>query len=267
MPYYHHFLQDIVDEKKREIESLYTDFGIEYFKSLSPSCDKRGFYDAITQPGLSLIAEAKKASPSKGIINPEFDVSHLSQVFETSGASCMSVLTEKKYFLGHPEYISKAKSASLLPILRKDFILDPIQIYESFSMGADAILLIVSLLTPEQCQSFLSLAHSLGLDVLVEVHTQEEMDAALALSGLLLLGINNRNLSTFDVDSTLASRLFEANRSKISAECCFVAESGYTSIEDLSALENQGVDAVLIGEGIITNSELLNAYKNMRNYS
>lgn len=267
MPHYHHFLQDIVDEKKREVESLYTDFGIEYFKSLLPSCDKRGFYDAITQPGLSLIAEAKKASPSKGIINSEFDVSRLSQVFETSGASCMSVLTEKKYFLGHPEYISKAKSASLLPILRKDFIVDPIQIYESFSMGADAILLIVSLLTAEQCQSFLSLAHSLGLDVLVEVHTQEEMDVALALSGLLLLGINNRNLSSFDVDSTRAACLFEANRSKISAECCLVAESGYTSIEDLSALENQGVDAVLIGEGIITNSELLNAYKNMRNYS
>jgi len=242
------FLDRIVTRKRDEIHLLYQEKGISFFQDLlaKPQAEPR-FRTALSRPGLSLIAEIKKASPSKGIIRPDFHPVNLAKEFEKIGAKALSILTETHYFQGSPSYIADVKAISSLPILRKDFILDPIQVYETKSLGADAILLIKALLSDDKCQALLDLANELKLDALVEVHTKEELEEVLKLSGKKIIGINNRNLKTFEVDIETASRL----KKMCGPAEIVVAESGYSSRKQLEKLEGEGFSAVLIGEGLV----------------
>jgi len=244
------FLDRIVTQKRDQIHLLYQEKGISFYQDqLTQPVAEPQFRTAISQPGLSLIAEIKKASPSKGVIRKDFHPVQLAKEFEQTGAAALSVLTETHYFQGSPKYIPMIKAVCTLPILRKDFIIDPIQVYETKSLGADAILLIKALLSDDKCQSLLELANDLKLDALVEVHTKEELEKVLRLSGQKMIGINNRDLKTFEVDIETASRLKEMIR----GEEIVVAESGYRSQDQLRKLEGEGFSAVLIGEGLVEN--------------
>ncbi len=237
------FLQKILESKKREIEGLYG--------------EKFRFSSALRRSGLSLIAEVKKASPSKGIIRKEFDPVEIAKSFTTAAA--LSVLTEKEFFLGAPEYIRQIKKEAKQPVLRKDFILDPIQVYESRLIGADAILLIKKILTKSQCQELLNLANQLGLDVLLELHDAEELEDIRGMRNIKIIGVNNRNLETFHTDIQLVHTL-QPNIRKYFPEALLVAESGFSKREELKRLEEAGIDAVLIGEGLATHPALLSYF-------
>ena len=211
-----------------------------------PSYD---FMAAIKKPGLSVIAELKKASPSKGVIRENFDPPSLAKSFADNDASCLSVLTDRLYFLGDPAYVIQAKEAAQLPVLRKDFIIDPIQIAEAKAIGADAILLIMACLEPVFAQTLLTYAKSLDLAVLVEVHNDVELKEALNLDGLDLIGFNNRDLSSFETNLAVAPSLRE-ELIQTHPNILTVAESGYRSQDDLDLLAKLGFDAVLVGEGL-----------------
>ncbi len=193
-----------------------------------------------------LIAEAKKASPSKGLLRPEFDPAGLARAYAAGGAAALSVLTERHFFQGDPAYVRAAKAAAPLPALRKDFLFDPYQVVEARAIGADAVLLIVAILEGELLGELLSLATSLGLAVLVEVHDEPEVERALA-AGARIVGINNRDLRTFRVDLAATGRL----RALIPPECLVVSESGIGSPSDVARLREWGVDAMLVGESLV----------------
>jgi len=222
----------------------------------SPQRNRRRRFIRAFETGFGTIAEVKKASPSRGIIRSDFDPVELAVQFEEAGAAALSVLTDGPYFQGSPEFIPLIRNRVSLPILRKEFIIDPIQIAESAELGADAILLIQAILSPSDCQNLLDIAHHFGLDVLLEVHTDAELDSALSLSNLDMIGINNRDLQTFDVDISLARRLRQ-KIGKIHPELPVVAESGYQHIDDLKTLATEAFSAVLIGEGLATNPHLM----------
>ncbi|MBV1905944.1 MAG: indole-3-glycerol phosphate synthase TrpC [Pseudomonadales bacterium] len=210
----------------------------------------RGFQkhlsDTIVSGKAAIIAEIKKASPSKGIIRADFNPADIAKKYEQGGASCLSVLTDEKYFQGHSRYLKEARQQVQLPAIRKDFIVDSYQIYESRLMGADAILLIVSALNQEQLESFYALALSLSLDVLVEVHDELELESALRLDSPVI-GINNRNLKTFSTDINTTIRL----RSLIPDSLIVVSESGIRNAEDIRNLREHDVHAFLIGESLM----------------
>ena len=248
------FLQPILDAKKKEISALYAN-GVPQIKPLP----RFSFAEALLKPGLSLIAEIKKASPSKGIIRTEFNPIQLAHQFEKNQASALSILTETTAFLGNLTFIADVKESGVqLPILRKDFILDPIQVDESIAAGADAILLIAAILPFETLKSLHQKAQSAGLDVLVEVHTSDELEQCLTLPGLRLIGINNRNLNTFEVTIQTASQL----KAKIHGfpKLGVVAESGYSNTDHLRELTEAEFNAVLIGEGLAQNTELIDFF-------
>lgn len=194
----------------------------------------------------AIIAEIKKASPSKGVIRPDFDPASIAMRYERAGAACLSVLTDRQYFQGAPEYLKAARAACTLPVLRKDFLVDPYQVYEARAMGADAILLIVSALSLAQMQEMEGIANSLGMAVLVESHDGDELDLALQLK-TPLIGINNRNLRTFEVslDMTLSQL------GHIPAERIVVTESGILSAADVATLRAHQVGAFLVGEAFM----------------
>jgi indole-3-glycerol phosphate synthase len=196
------------------------------------------------QPGV--IAEIKKASPSKGVIRPDFHPADIARSYEQYGAACLSVLTDRQYFQGCPEYLQVARAACALPVLRKDFMVDAYQVAEARAMGADAILLIAAALTLPEMQALEAQAHGYGMAVLVEVHNGEELDAALQLK-TPLLGINNRNLRTFDVtlDTTLGLL------ARIPADKIVVTESGILAPEDVSLMRKNKVEAFLVGEAFM----------------
>ncbi len=194
-------------------------------------------------PGRAIIAEVKKASPSKGIIRADFDPLVLAQTYAASGAAAISVLTDQKFFQGHLDYLCLIREHVTLPLLRKDFLFDPYQVYEARAYGASAILLIVAILSDAQLQEFSTLAYSLDLDCLVEVHNEAELERALAC-GASLLGINNRDLRTFQTTIETSERLMR----HIPAGITVVSESGLSRAEQLARLESQGVRAFLIGE-------------------
>lgn len=221
-----------------------------FYENLRKNVDKaqhnryRIFQKAISKPGqINLIAEIKKASPSKGVIREDFDVLKIAKVYKASGAAAISVLTEDKYFLGKQSYLRDVGDTINLPTLMKDFIIHEHQIYEGFSCGASAILLIVAILTDEEIKRFTKTAHDLGMDCLVEVHDEEELKRALGV-GAEIIGINNRNLHSFVVDKKTSERL----AAKIPKGKVIVAESGFDSHEDIKRLAATGVHAVLIGE-------------------
>ncbi|MDR1888780.1 MAG: indole-3-glycerol phosphate synthase TrpC [Zoogloeaceae bacterium] len=203
--------------------------------------------DRVVKKQAAVIAEVKKASPSKGVIRPDFRPADIAASYARHGAACLSVLTDRAYFQGSPEYLQAARAACELPVLRKDFIVEPYQIYEARNMGADAILLIVAALSPGQLQDMEGIAQELGLAVLVESHDGEELDIALENLSTLLMGINNRNLRTFEVSlETTWSQL-----PRIPAERMLITESGILTPEDVKAMQARDVHAFLIGEAFM----------------
>lgn len=204
------------------------------------------FRQALTGPGLHFITEVKKASPSKGLIAPHFPYVEIAQAYEAAGASALSVLTEPQFFLGSNAYLTAIKKVVNLPVLRKDFILEPYQIYEAKVIGADAILLICALLSPVQLQSYQALAEELGLSCLVEAHDQQEVEKALQAKASII-GVNNRNLHDFTVDINNSIAL----RRLVPPEIIFIAESGIKTRADIAVLEQAGVNGVLMGETLM----------------
>ena len=204
------------------------------------------FLRALKKPGISMICEVKKASPSKGIISPDFPYLQIAREYEAAGADCVSCLTEPTAFLGSDRIFREIRSAVSLPMLRKDFTVDSYQLDQAKAMGANAVLLIVSLLDDRTLEAFLSRCRDLGLAALTETHDGEEIDRAVR-AGAEMIGVNNRNLKDFSVDFGNAARL----RDRIPASCVYVAESGVRTPEDMALLKKIGADAALVGEALM----------------
>ena len=243
-------LDRIVEQKRIQLAEEMKHISVEGLKSKikGPGIHKPlAFYSAIKRNGeISIIAEVKKASPSKGVIREDFDPAGILSEYGKAGVQAVSVLTEKNFFLGADEYLVKARQALPIPVLRKDFIIDLWQIYQSRCIGADAILLIVSLLPGDLLKKFMVIAGILGLHCLVEVHDEAELDRALE-AGARIIGINNRDLKSFKVDLSVTGRLIN----RIPTDRAVVSESGIHTAEDLRHLKSLGVDAVLIGEAFM----------------
>ena len=251
-------LQKIAVTKKEEISLLKRDRGLASLKE-----GARGqktpldFKKAIQRSGkLSLIAELKKASPSKGVLRADFQIEPLAKAYAKAGAQALSVLTDVQYFQGDLTYLKKAQGVSGLPVLRKDFIIDEHQVYEAREAGADAILLIVAMLSLEQLKDLQALAQSLGMTVLVEVHDGQELETALR-ADIQLLGINNRNLNDFTVTLQTSLDLIK----NCPAGLPVVSESGIFTREDALLLKNNGASAILVGEALITQPDVEAAVK------
>ncbi|QHT60545.1 indole-3-glycerol phosphate synthase TrpC [Paenibacillus lycopersici] len=245
------FLDKIVATKNREVDQLAERFSLpdaERRIAELPPC--RGFERALagrTNRPVGLIAEVKKASPSKGLIRADFDPVRLAQTYEQAGADCLSVLTDEDYFQGSNAYLTAVSEAVKLPLLRKDFTVDYRQIYEARLIGADAILLIAAILRPSKLGEFYDIAKSIGLDVLVEVHNEEEMQDALGLGKATLVGINNRNLHTFVTDLHTTERLIGA----VPAGVTVISESSIATPEDIAFVRACGAKGVLVGESLM----------------
>ncbi len=214
------------------------------------------FARTLARPGVSLIAEVKWASPSRGVLCPDFDPVRLATTYATNGAAAISVLTDERFFQGDLDHLTRIRhglrnTQYVVPILRKDFIFHPYQVYETRAYGADALLLIVAMLSDEQLAELLALTYKLGMTALVEVHDEEEVERALHL-GPRVIGINNRNLRDFSVDLATFARL----RPMLPAETIVVAESGIGSAADVRRLAEKGADAVLVGEALVTATDV-----------
>jgi len=242
------YLDRIVATKRQEVARLKETLSItdaERGIARLPACV--GFERALSvarRRPVGLIAEVKKASPSKGLIRPDFEPVQIAREYEAAGADCISVLTDNPYFQGANEYLTQIRHAVSLPLLRKEFIIDPLQIYEARLIGADAILLIAAILTKRQLQDYLRLARDLGMDVLIEVHSREELETVLELDGATLIGVNNRNLKTFEVDLEHTKQLINLMPDHVT----IVSESGISDPRDIRWLESIGAHAVLVGE-------------------
>lgn len=208
------------------------------------------FEQALKKDGIAVICEVKKASPSKGILDPEFPYRKIAAEYEAAGADAVSVLTEPDWFLGDDRYLSEIREIISLPILRKDFTVDSYQIYESKLIGADAVLLICALLDQQKLREYLSTAHQLGLSAVVEAHTEEEVLMAVE-AGARIIGVNNRDLRTFEVDINTSVRL----RSLVPENILFISESGIKTNEDIVKLRENNIDAVLIGETLMRSED------------
>jgi indole-3-glycerol phosphate synthase len=243
-------LDEIVANKKQELEVSRRSLSLADLRRMAlaalPPVD---FAAALRGDGIKLIAEVKKASPSRGVIRTEFDPVDVARTYAISGASAISVLTESRYFQGSLSHLKNIKTAlgKTLPLLRKDFIFDPYQVYESRAYGADGLLLIVAILAPRQLAEVISLTRQLGMECLVEVHSEAELEVALK-SSARIIGINNRDLSTFAVDINTTGRL----RPLIPADRIVVSESGIKDRADMTRLRQWRVDAVLIGEALMS---------------
>jgi indole-3-glycerol phosphate synthase len=248
-------LDKIVAQKRIEIASLPNEgISAELPARVGPRRDFMAALKRPRRPGPALIAEVKKASPSAGIICEDFDPVQIAKTYEGAGASCLSVLTDEKFFQGSGAYLKAIRSAVNLPLLRKDFIIDQRQIAQSIAWGADAILLIVSILTDDQLRSFHALAQSAGLAILVEVHDEKELDRAIGI-GAGLIGVNNRDLKTFTVDLATTERL--ANRLRNSGhDALLVAESGIHTRADVERLRSCGAGAILVGESLMRHGNI-----------
>ncbi len=247
-------LEEIVENKKKELDSLKQKLSLEELRGkldgLEPT---RDFRKAISRPsagptgsGLNLIGEIKRKSPSRGMICRDFAPLEIARDYEENGAAAISVLTDKKYFGGDIDFLLPVRGITTVPLLRKDFIIDQYQIYESRVFGADALLLIAKILREEELKRFLGLAHSLGIDCLVEVHREEELNKVLR-SGAEIIGINNRDLETFSVNLETTLNLAK----NIPQGKTVVSESGLEKREDVMRLEGKGVNAFLVGEALM----------------
>lgn len=235
-------LDEIVRHKKKEVEEKKRIKPVEELINEIKGGYSGNFKKVLQKEGISIIGEIKQASPSKGIIKEDFDSVKIAKVYEKVDVDAISVLTEKEFFKGDDNYIREVKKVSSKPILRKDFIVDEYQIYESKILGADAVLLIVSVLG-DKLRDFYNLSKSVGLDVLVEIHDRQQLEIALE-AGCDIIGINNRDLKTFNVDINATENLIKY----IPQNTTIVSESGIKTPEDIRYLASLGVDAVLIGE-------------------
>jgi indole-3-glycerol phosphate synthase len=253
-----HILDTIVAQKKREVALLppirVTAADLQQALALLPA--RRDFFAALQSPArgpLALIAEVKKASPSAGVICPDFDPVRIAREYEAAGASCLSVLTDGKFFQGSPDHLRRIRAAVKLPLLCKDFIIDERQILEAAEMGADAVLLIVRILNDESLKHLHALALGAGLAALVEVHDEAELERALAI-GARLIGVNNRDLDTFEVDLGTTERLAAIIARHAEAEDkLLVAESGIQTRADAARAQRAGAGAILAGEALLKN--------------
>ena len=244
-------LQKILATKQREVAEASSAVPLAQVKAQASVADEPRDFEAALRTKIragepAVIAEVKKASPSKGVLRADFDPAAIARSYAAAGAACLSVLTDREYFQGAPEYLQAARGACALPALRKDFMVDPYQVYEARALGADCILLIVAALEPAVMRELEAHALGLGMAVLVEIHNAAELDAALTLE-TPLLGINNRNLRTFEtrLESTLDLL------SSIPADKLVVTESGILSSADVRLMRSRGVEAFLVGEAFM----------------
>ena len=259
-------IDDIVNSKREGLQILKATFSpqglIEGLKRrLKDIPPARDFLKALEGAGVKIIAEIKKASPSKGIIRKRFDPEYIAGIYEDNGAAAISVVTEEKFFHGSLDYLRSVKNKVSIPVLRKDFILDEYQIYESRVAGADCILLIASLLSKAQMEDFMALSQSLGMGCLVEVHKKTELDMVLSTNARLI-GINNRNLKTFRTDINTTKRLI----GKIPEDRIVVSESGINTYKDIYTLEGAGVKAFLIGEALMREEDIGRKLRELRGF-
>ena len=246
-------LDEIVLETKKRIDLEKTNKPLDELKHEVLQLDINDdfpFKKALTGEDISIIAEVKKASPSKGVIAEDFDYIGIAKDYESAGASAISVLTEPFFFKGSDEYLSEISKNVDIPILRKDFVIDEYMIWQAKLLGASAILLIVSILDTVQLKKYLDLAHDLGLSAIVEVHDSTEISTAMIV-GAEIIGVNNRNLKDFSVDIENSINL----RRCVSGDVVFISESGIKSKEDITRLKENNVDAVLIGETLMKSDD------------
>jgi indole-3-glycerol phosphate synthase len=244
-------LDEILDHKRLEVAQARQHRDSAELAREAAACDARilGFRNALKEAdGVAIIAEVKRQSPSKGMIREDFDPVEIARAYVASGAACISVLTDARFFGGSLEILEKIRAAVGCPLLRKDFVVDPDQIAEARLAGADAVLLIVSALEQNELEALNNYAKGLGLDVLIEVHDEAELDRALAV-GADLIGVNNRDLKTFEVDLTTTERL--AARLPSDRDIILVAESGIGSYADVKRLDAAGAGAFLVGESLM----------------
>ena len=255
-----HILEEIVWHKEKEVELMREQLPLkELQQQIIDASSPHDFLIALQQSSTrpSLIAEVKKASPSKGIIREDFDPVAIAKAYSRGGAACLSVLTDQKFFQGSFDNLRAIRKSVELPLLCKEFVIDPYQIYLARTAGADAVLLIAAVLSDQDLQEFLKIVHGLGMTALVEVHTLAELDRVLALSDLRLVGINNRNLEDFTVDIGTTQQLMAQRREQIQKlGIMVVSESGLHTSADLAVVVEAGVHAVLIGESLIKQSDI-----------
>ncbi len=251
-------LDKIVEKTKIRVEKLKDNLDLKETALKAPVCGKP-FEEALSGGGIKIIAEIKKASPSKGLICADFKPQEIAFEYKKANVDCISVLTEPYFFLGDNSYIEKVKKTARKPILRKDFIIDELQIYEAKLTGADCILLICAILDELKLKKFLKIAETLGLSALVEAHNEEEVKTALN-SNAGIIGVNNRNLKTFKVDFNNSLNL----RKLVPPEIIFVSESGIKTRSDIIKLQNANVNAVLIGETFMKAKDKVLEIKKLR---
>lgn len=246
-------LDTIIAHKRIEVSALWPR-AAELKRLAAERSERRDFAAALRRLDgrVALIAEVKKASPSAGVIRPDFDPVAIARDYERGGASCLSVLTDEKFFQGHLDYLRRIREAVKLPLLRKDFIVDELQIHEAAAAGADCVLLIVACLTQETLTNLLRVAAEYRLDALVEVHDEAELDRAVAANARII-GVNNRNLKTFKVDIATTERMASRIRN---AQTLLVAESGIHTRADVERLARCGVNAILVGESLMRSDDI-----------
>ncbi|MEH2279957.1 MAG: indole-3-glycerol phosphate synthase TrpC [Nostoc sp.] len=266
-----HILEEIVSHKKQEVAQMQQELPLASLRQqLNTAPTVRNFLTALqenpNQP--SLIAEVKKASPSRGIIRADFEPIAVAQAYERGGAACLSVLTDQKFFQGGFDNLRNVRQQVALPLLCKEFIINSYQIYLARTAGADAVLLIAAILSDRELQDFLRVIHDLGMIALVEVHTLAELDRVLKLDNLSLVGINNRNLADFTLDlGTTQQLLAERQQQLQSLDITVVSESGLYTPADLSLVAEAGARAVLIGESLVKQSDVEQAVREILSLS
>ena len=254
-------LDDIVERRREQLEREISNISREIMKdkALSTNFPVISFKNALKKDNLSVICEVKKASPSKGLIRPDFHPVEIAKEYEKASANAISCLTEEFYFKGSSKYLSDIRKEVSIPILRKDFVFDDYQIYEAKTIGANAILLIAAILSTQQMIEFQELAHTLDLQCLVEVHNQEELEKVLKFTPDVI-GINNRDLKTFEVDLNTTAKI----RKNVPRETILVSESGIKDNNDMKTIRKLGADAVLIGETLMRSDDITSTLHDLR---
>ncbi len=255
-------LHEIAEKTRERIASEKAAFPLSELKGRARECDTDtgfSFERALRKPGISFICEAKKASPSKGVIAVDFPCVEIAREYQRAGADAISVLTEPYYFQGQDSFLEQIRRAVSIPLLRKDFTVDEYMLYQAKLLGADAVLLICAILSPLQLTEYQEIARELGLSALVEAHDGREIEMALG-AGARIIGVNNRNLKDFTVDIHNSIRL----RQLVPPEILFVSESGMKTREDIRRLEENGTDAVLIGESFLRSEDKAGLLRQLR---